>query len=310
MKLSNLEIKFNEERTFGVEMECILEAEDHREVMNGLEREGISARVGRSHNDSPEGNEWLVTIDGSLDKHGIDSYSHITAEVVSPILKGREGLRKLEVVTDILNDKFDAKINKSCGLHIHHGIEDLSFKRIQKLFKLYANYEKGIDELLPKSRRENNNRYAKSLRTLRGTTDFADYFHKIHDCNTIQELQSAVATDNLREYNDYNTYRYHKLNFDPYESKGTVEFRQHSGTTDFEKIKNWILLGQALIQRTQCRVVVTQNNIDNPPKWNYIKHQIGLTEAKNAGEMMQEMAEFYKGRKQKFDNKYNQAQAV
>ena len=36
--------------------------------------------------------------------------------------------------------------------------------------------------------------------------------------------------------------RYHKLNLESLVRHGTVEFRQHSGTVDGEKMANWVML--------------------------------------------------------------------
>lgn len=41
--------------------------------------------------------------------------------------------------------------------------------------------------------------------------------------------------------------RYFKLNSQSYWRHGTVEFRQHSGTIEFEKIKNWLFFCARLI---------------------------------------------------------------
>ncbi len=41
--------------------------------------------------------------------------------------------------------------------------------------------------------------------------------------------------------------RYHTINVAAYAAYGTIEIRQHQGTTSFEKIRTWVLLGQALL---------------------------------------------------------------
>jgi hypothetical protein len=43
--------------------------------------------------------------------------------------------------------------------------------------------------------------------------------------------------------------RYMKLNCQSYEIHGTVEFRQHQGTTDGEKIVAWVVFTQMLVER-------------------------------------------------------------
>ncbi|KAA3846594.1 amidoligase enzyme, partial [Bacteroides ovatus] len=49
----------------------------------------------------------------------------------------------------------------------------------------------------------------------------------------------------LREV--FNNDRYHKVNFEAYSRHRTVEFRQHSGTTNFTKMENWIRFLNGLI---------------------------------------------------------------
>ena len=53
---------------------------------------------------------------------------------------------------------------------------------------------------------------------------------KINTSNSITELVNVFGS------------RYFKLNLQSFNRYGTVEFRHHSGTTTFSKIKNWILI--------------------------------------------------------------------
>ena len=41
--------------------------------------------------------------------------------------------------------------------------------------------------------------------------------------------------------------RYHKVNLEAYSRHKTVEFRQHSGTTNFTKMRNWVLFLHKLV---------------------------------------------------------------
>ena len=59
------------------------------------------------------------------------------------------------------------------------------------------------------------------------------------------------AATSIREFVSIFTTRYVKMNFQSYTRQGTVEFRQHSGTTTFSKIKNWILICARLIEYTK-----------------------------------------------------------
>ena len=62
---------------------------------------------------------WDLKRDGSIMLNGSTRYSY-GIEIVSPVLKGNDGLVALNIVCDAIKDYTTA--NKSCGLHVHHGI--------------------------------------------------------------------------------------------------------------------------------------------------------------------------------------------
>ena len=90
----------------------------------------------------------------------------------------------------------------------------------------YEYLENLIDAFMPATRR--NNRYCKSL-------------NHVSD----ERIKSARTIDDLRDVFDRD--RYHKVNFEAYSRHKTVEFRQHSGTTNFTKMENWIRFLNGLI---------------------------------------------------------------
>lgn len=50
--------------------------------------------------------------------------------------------------------------------------------------------------------------------------------------------------------------RYHKVNLSSFWRHHTVEFRHHSGTTDFAKISNWVRLLSRLIEFSRHSEVI------------------------------------------------------
>lgn len=133
-------------------------------------------------------------------------------EYVSPILNGEEGLKALKGFCKALNT-VDAKVDVKCGLHVH--VDRAYFKdknHINRFVKLYTQIEFSIDKMMPESRRGNNNRF----------------------CYSMQRFDSSS--------------RYHKVNLT---KNPTVELRQHGGTTDYEKISNWIKIIGCMID--YCR---------------------------------------------------------
>ena len=138
-------------------------------------------------------------------------------ECVSPVLKGKKGLESLEVCCKSLNEA-NARVNKSCGLHVHIGAADLTGEQYANVFVNYKMLESVIDTFMAQSRRGNNSRWAKSLRS-----------YDLENCHTAQDVRLTLRSD-----------RYHKVNCESFARHQTIEFRQHQGSTDYKKISMWV----------------------------------------------------------------------
>lgn len=218
--------------TIGVEIECF--NLNKSVVLEALRAKRVKAiETGYNHTDYKD--TYKLGYDGSID--GSDG-----CEVVSPILNNLNSLKK---VCKVLNDH-GARVNKSCGLHVHFGAESFTADQWRRIIVNYANIEEVIDSIMPMSRRSNNNRYCKSI---------------------IEKAQSVRCLDNLRDYQTaFRNDRYHKLNLMSYNSHKTIEFRQHSGTTDFTKIENWIKFLSAFLQWSMTHEeYITASSIDELP---------------------------------------------
>lgn len=205
--------------TFGIEIEAYGATRD--QVAAAIQREGISVFVeGYNHTTR---NHWKVITDGSI--RGENGF-----EVVSPVLQGEDGLQQLEKVCRALKS-CNAKINKSCGLHVHLGASDFSIQNWRNIYSNYAALESQIDKFMPESRRANNNNYCRSITQKVQETN-------LNECRTLAAIQSKITSGG----------RYFKLNTQSYAVHGTLEFRQHSGTIEFEKISNWVLFTAQLVE--------------------------------------------------------------
>lgn len=223
--------------TIGVEIECFNIDKDR--VVEAIERRGLKAySSGYNHVDSKV--SYKLGHDGSI--HGNNP-----CEVVSPILKN---LDSLETVCEVINEA-GAQVNKSCGLHVHFGAKTFTAKQWQRIIVNYAAIEHVIDSFMPVSRRANNNRYCKSI------------------AGEIEEnVKSLVSGFSFRDIANgcYHSDRYYKLNVQSYLNHKTVEFRQHSGTTDFVKIKNWVDFLTAFLKWSLShKEYMTANTIDELP---------------------------------------------
>lgn len=205
--------------TFGVEIEIICPDRSQLQVAEAIRTAaGLACNAaGYTH----QGNDaWKVVHDGSL---GLGGH-----EVVSPILT-LERMGEIDRVCAALAG-IRATVNRSCGLHIHVGARSLGVNAMKRLAALYAEGEEIIDKLLPPSRRANNNLYIRSVKNL-----------VANDLARATDAAGIARTINGGE-------RHSKLNFTAFWRHGTVEFRQHSGTTDPAKIRNWILLCLKMVE--------------------------------------------------------------
>jgi len=266
---------FNTERTFGVEIEFLGHA---NAVAAKCRAMGIDCRVENYNHENREW--WKIVTDASVNGAGEG------LEIVSPILHGREGLEAVKTVCAAL-EAAGATVNVTCGLHVHHGAEDFNVNSFKNITLLYTRYEKTIDSLMPKSRRGSNNTYCASLFDLQHATfSSAQRF--------MEWIYNARDTDQLL---DFFSRRFLKLNLRAYRAHSTVEFRQHSGTTEAAKVVNWILLTQAMVNKATERTVLNPANVDD--SWKSFKKAVALTGYRGATEELQAVQRFYgKRRKQ------------
>ena len=150
-----------------------------------------------------------------------------TFELVSPILRGEKDLERLRKILDVLNHKCNVDTNKSAGFHVHVEVgSDVGV--VRRMCQNFVKYERAIDSFMPPSR--HNNRYCQPVRKSHiGNKKNND---NIASCTTIQGLAEVVNPGD----------RYHKINLQNLVSQRqpTVEFRQHSSTSNADKVEAWI----------------------------------------------------------------------
>lgn len=267
--------KFDESRTFGVEIEAV--GLTPTQAAAALRVAGIEARS-EGYNHDVCG-YWKLSTDASVHD---DELGGREFECISPPLSGQEGLDKVRRVVEVLRNA-GARVNSSCGLHVHHNASEFKLRHLRSVLALYWKYESAIDELVPLSRRENNNAYCHSLRR-----------------NIRQgwgEDRSIVTTRDLARRFDGDYGRYHKINLSSYLRYGTVEFRQHAGTLNGAKITAWILFTQAIVTRAveaRRSIRVVQGGESN---WTFLMGTMGLLPCTGPDSLMEWAFNFLKGRR-------------
>ena len=162
-----------------------------------------------------DGITWQAMMDGSIrDANGNRNparWNHRgTHEFVSPVLKGRQGMNDLMKVARALNNA-GARVDRHCGVHITFGLQNSRWQRmgpakvryhLERMVETYNYFGHVINSMLPKSRRANG--YCRQ--------------------NSFEEsLRSKYSAINLSKFYDY----------------GVVEFRQHAGSLNATKLREW-----------------------------------------------------------------------
>lgn len=174
--------------------------------------------------------------DGSLDETGV--------EVQTPPASRSEAERIIkEACLGLSKNGFTA--TESCGLHVHIDCHDLRVGQICRVFRTMYVIEDVIYSMLPDSRWDNH--YCKPLRK---NYSFWEMYGKV----TRDQLESRwyKVTNKMeiryRKRNKYDNSRYSGINVHSVFYKKTIEFRQHSGTINADKICRWIAILLSIIE--------------------------------------------------------------
>ena len=210
--------------TFGVEIECLVAASLMRE--SAMRNAMPFQYEGYNHTDN---NHYYKFVSDS----SIRGENPI--ECVSPVLTGKAGMKSLENCCKALNEA-GAQVNRSTGLHVHIGAQNLSDEAYVNVFKNYQKLERVIDTFMANSRRANNSQW----------------------CRTLQGKDFSWYTTKSDIYDEMNGNRYFKVNACSYARHQTIEFRQHQGSTDFEKISNWVNFCAKLVAWSKKNVLSSE----------------------------------------------------
>ena len=189
--------------TFGVEIECY--NVNQPELCQYAAAAGLRMCSER-YNHTDNRSYYKLVSDASIS--GNDP-----VECVTPILNGTRGFSSLKSCCNALHAA-NAKVNESTGLHVHVGGIENETQYIN-VFKNYRLLENLIDTFMANSRRDS--RWARSLRP-----------YCFDSCYSIASVERVLDYD-----------RYFKVNPCSWARHRTIEFRQHQGSTNYEKIKMW-----------------------------------------------------------------------
>jgi|TARA_R100000084_G_scaffold65324_2_gene28450 hypothetical protein len=173
-------------------------------------------------------------------------------EYVTGVLQGNKGIEHLEKICKAISS--ECYVDRTCGIHVHIG--GANFNRRFAILSIMLGHlmQHQLFRVQPKSRRANT--YCKripeefeELRTVNKREFPFTHKRMLRLLSKYVEggLQGFGKTNCKKSRNPHGHYsgtRYYWLNLNNFSYKDgpeTIEFRQHSGSLDYHKIKKWVL---------------------------------------------------------------------
>lgn len=248
-------------RTFGIELEVVGSRGQQvglwGRVVQGLQAAGMNPA--QASYTGADYTRWQVKTDGSVSCNGYPG-----CEVVSPVLPADEtGFAQVRTVCNAL-EAAGATANKTCGMHVHVDVRDLSVEQLKNVLRAYGHFQAEIDSVLPASRR--NSRWAQPLWNNWTRTRMLE---RIENAATVNDLAYAIGT------------RYSVMNLQKYVRTGTLEFRQHSGTAEAKKALAWARWCVAFVETYKDVNVLLQPTAAPTSSWAVLQSFPGRGERRN-----------------------------
>lgn len=193
-------------------------------------------------------NCWHLEEDSSIRHRG-------GVELISPILKGIDGLRQVYRAMQLIQNIKGCEIDESCGFHVHHGVDPEVFNcnNLRELLRIVYPMEDYFYFLIPGDRQRRETCRPVEIDVSEFLKECSKDCH-LHGCRVRRVWYSA---ENRHESEGglaarYNKTRYHGLNLHSYWYRSTIEFRYHSAVLyDIDEAMQWIIFTQFLVEMSQ-----------------------------------------------------------
>lgn len=194
---------------------------------------------------------WALVSDGSLRNHG--------GEFVSRKLFGADLTAALQYIEKYLTTKEPKhEFSHRTSVHVHMDVRDLTWQQFQYLVQLYCIFERPLFRI---SGERNTNEYCIALSDSRHARRI--YGNLLSPKSQLSALVNDYASTTTRANADFRRalgqhgVKYLALNLLPFSTRGSVEFRHHSGTCNFNELSKWI----------NVLMCLKKSALDYPFKW-------------------------------------------
>jgi hypothetical protein len=212
------------DRPFGVEIEFF--GINPNDAIAYLQRAGFDARYeGYTHK---QRTWWKLVTDSSVNTLGTGACCS-GLELVSPIMHGEAGMSEVMRAIDALVEA-GAVVDRTCGLHVHISAHGMDGSAIKNVVHTYHNCREAINAMVAP------NRWYTSMALPWDATS----------------LRYMEFYDDARRLRHGTFNRYHDVNLAAYVKYGTIEFRQHEGCLDGQKVMDWIRFLMAMMRLASC----------------------------------------------------------
>ena len=233
-------------RTFGVEFELTIDIipnlyneQDICDMM--MQGNGLPCQSAK-YSDKDVKPYWKVKPDSSIacpwDRKRCFAY-----ELVSPVLSGNGGLHQIYKQVEAMRP-YKPSADYSSGFHVHVYIGkeskgNLKLENLKKILQNFIKYEQVFDSIMPRTRRGSINGYCQSIRNNSNLAELSNFAAN----NLIAKMTNFVDLNQLVNPGEGILFQRHfKLNLQPILTLGTIEWRQHATTANYEKASSWIRL--------------------------------------------------------------------
>lgn len=202
--------------------------------------------------------QWKVVSDSSIrreSRRGGSRNAAYAVEFVSPICRYEDIGTIQEIIRKLRTA--GAKVNSSCGIHIHIDASPHDVKTLRNIVNIMAAKE----DLLYKALKVN---VFREHYCAKADTRFLDELNAKRP-SSMSDFEHIWYNGRSGRNYHYDESRYHGLNLHSVFSKGTIEFRLFNSTLHAGEIKSYIQLcmaisHQALVQKSASRIKTQSSN--------------------------------------------------